>query len=707
MDEEEINETPAPEAPEESTIEESAEESLDQILDEELTDNPVAEEEKSIIDDFDYEPESSSEKAEEPSIDESIEESVDIEPAEELVKDEPAPVEEPQDETQTLAEEATPEAPAEETTSEERTEGAISEQDLEAPNETGNTEPDVSTNPEDTAEQAQASPSETEEKPKSNKPLLFAIIIFLILAIGGAGIWYYLLNNTKAPTPPVQSDIEAIEPIDNTKAETISGNELSDFDLSFLRLENNQDNLIYSPLSIKYALAMLSDASAGETKEQIDAVIGDYTPKAYLNSANRSLANGIFIRNAFAQNVKSTYIDTLKNKYYAEVNYDSFDSPDNANKWVEDKTLGIIKNTFSEYEINHKTDYVLINALAIDMKWKNQLQCAKAQDYINGEWVDKGGVPCIKYGIKYVHEKYEDHIYDAQMGGFAKHTFNGNEDVETAEVAATYNKYDIINELGEDSIRETVQNEYNSWLDDVNNNPQAHQCVNIKTDFDLDEYINTLSENYGKSSISSDYYFNVTENEKVFAKDLQEYDGSTLQYIGIMPTDSPLNNYVKTLTAEKVNNLISNLKDVAIAENFKEGVVTKLKGYVPFFKFNFTMDKFMNHLQSLGITDVFSTADADLSGMLNFDKNTANKPYIDIAVHKADIDFSNDGIKAAAVTAFGGMGAGCIEYFDYEWDVPVEEIDLIFDKPFLFLIRDKSTGEVWFVGTVYESYTNQ
>ena len=34
--------------------------------------------------------------------------------------------------------------------------------------------------------------------------------------------------------------------------------------------------------------------------------------------------------------------------------------------------------------------------------------------------------------------------------------------------------------------------------------------------------------------------------------------------------------------------------------------------------------------------------------------------------------------------------------------VPVEEIDLTFDKPFLFIIRDKETGEVWFAGTVYE-----
>ena len=47
----------------------------------------------------------------------------------------------------------------------------------------------------------------------------------------------------------------------------------------------------------------------------------------------------------------------------------------------------------------------------------------------------------------------------------------------------------------------------------------------------------------------------------------------------------------------------------------------------------------------------------------------------------------------------GGLGAGG---FDYSFDVPIEEIDLTFDKPYMFIIRDKNSGEVWFTGTVYE-----
>ena len=42
------------------------------------------------------------------------------------------------------------------------------------------------------------------------------------------------------------------------------------------KLENeDNNNIVYSPLSIKYALAMLSDATAGESKTQIDNLVGD------------------------------------------------------------------------------------------------------------------------------------------------------------------------------------------------------------------------------------------------------------------------------------------------------------------------------------------------------------------------------------------------------------------------------------------------
>ncbi len=523
-------------------------------------------------------------------------------------------------------------------------------------------------------------------KPRFRKGL-YAVAIVCCLAIIGVSGWYLLSQKTSTKTA-VQNDIEpapALEPIPASKL-AMKGNSLSDFDLAFLRLENKQDNVIYSPLSIKYALAMLADGANGRSREQITAVIGDYQPKAYLNSANRSLANAMFIRTDFAGQVKQSFKDTLDSKYHASVILDPFTSPDNANKWVEDKTLGIIKNTFTPADINTETDYVLINALAIDMKWNNAIQC----DF-------NSTIPYKKYGVYYRHENYQDSVACMDL---SRMIFNGQENVSSGKVAVSANRYNIVQDLGENYIRETVQAKYDEWLADVKDRyKDCPDCYD--TSFDLDKYIEELNSNYNRLDTSTDFYFLDADNEKIFAKDLQEYDGSTLQYVGIMPKSGSLNAYLNNFTAEKASTLISSLKNPEQLETFKDGVVTKLNGYVPFFKFNFTMDDFMSHLESLGITDIFSSADADLSNMIEFDTTLPSKPHIDVAIHKADIEFSNEGIKAAAVTAFGGMGAGAIERFDYSWDVPVEEIDLTFDKPFLFLIRDKATGEVWFTGTVY------
>ena len=53
----------------------------------------------------------------------------------------------------------------------------------------------------------------------------------------------------------------------------------------------------------------------------------------------------------------------------------------------------------------------------------------------------------------------------------------------------------------------------------------------------------------------------------------------------------------------------------------------------------------------------------------------------------------------------GGAGAATGPHFEHLFKVPVKDIDLTFDKPYMYIIRDKATGEVWFTGTVYSPIT--
>ena len=539
--------------------------------------------------------------------------------------------------------------------------------------------------------EALTSSQEPEEKPKTKHKALKIIIILLVLALIACGVcWYLGLFNQK----PTKQSTKKKEVYSKYR---LSGNDLEDFDLYFLQLENEEKNKVYSPLSIKYALEMLGEGASGESKTQIDNIIGKYKAKKYPNSENMSFANAMFIKDTFKDKVKEKYTNNLKEKYYAEVITDPFASPDNINNWVSDKTFKLIDNLLDDVSNNN---FFLINALAIDMNWNNQIHCATGSK-----------VPCFNergiYSIGYAHERISDDARTAYRvtsypysidEEFYHLDFNGKEKSKASAVLADYNRYDIIKELGEESIRATVTEEYKKWLETDEGKATVRdypESANVEKY--IDGYIDSLKENYGKANNSTDFMLYTDDDVIAFAKDLKEYDGTTLQYVGIMPKEEDLKDYIADLTAKDVNKVISNLKELKI-ENFKEGVATIIRGDIPLFKYEYELS-LMEDLKKLGIEDVFDNEKADLSNMVD-----TKGSYIDQAIHKANIEFSNDGIKAAAATAMGGYGATS-GGFEYLYTIPVEEIDLTFDKPYMYIIRDKDSGEVWFAGTVYEGIT--
>ncbi len=521
---------------------------------------------------------------------------------------------------------------------------------------------------------------------KKKKKSGIIVVVILLLAVFCVGGVFLLKDNILSKTKKAGVDVKKV------KSEyRMSGNSLENFDLYFLKLENEAKNKVYSPLSIKYALEMLAEGSEGNTKKQIEAVVGDYKAKSYPNSEHMSFANAMFIKDTFKDEVKSTYIDTLKNKYNAEVILDPFASPDNINSWVSNKTFKLINNLVDNVDDNV---FFLINALAIDMNWKNQIHCESSHK-----------IPCVdggNYRIEYLHEKLDDNStmnYDVVeypysseddfFGGYnRKNEFNGKENAKGGEILADFNKYDIIKELGEDKIREIITPEYEEWL----KTPEGQGDLPLEEG--VNKFINELKENYGKKANSTDFLVNETDNVKTFAKDLDTYDRMTLQYVAIMPKEKELTDFIKDTNKDELNKMISDLKEVNI-DSFEEGYVTRIRGFIPFFKYEYKLE-LLKDLQELGIKDVFDSK-ADLSNMIN-----SKGISIDKAIHQATIELSNDGIKASAATAFGGAGAATGPYFEHLFKVPVKEIDMTFNKPFMYIIRDKDSGEVWFTGTVYE-----
>lgn len=499
---------------------------------------------------------------------------------------------------------------------------------------------------------------------KNKKIIIITTIIGLLISI--SIILFIKFNKEKKYDAPI---------IKEKAVYSIKSNSLEPFDLYFLQLENKKENKIYSPLSIKYALSMLAEGSEGESKKQILDIIYDYKTNKYENNKNISLANALFIKEIYKDKINNNYKTTLIDKYNAEVIIDSFMSPVNINSWVNNKTLGLINNLFDDIS---EENLILINALAIDMEWEDKFIHA----YPNGP-----------VSVIYKHENFSwfgpDEVTEKEFNDI-------EEKISGMEIIASVNKYDIVNVLGENKIRKTVKEELIKYLNENNLTIRNVYNEDNKTDEELfelylDNYIEEINSNYKKIDASTDFSFYTDENIKVFAKSLKEYNGKQLEYIGIMPLNKNLDEYVKNITAQDINNLLGQLKKIEL-NNFKDGVVTKITGFIPKFKFDYELD-LMNDLKTLGIKNVFEIGKANLKNI------TSDELYINKISHKSNIEFTQDGLKAAAITYAGGKGAG--ETFNYYFEVPVEEIDLTFNKPYMFIIRDKKTQEVWFTGTVY------
>lgn len=482
--------------------------------------------------------------------------------------------------------------------------------------------------------------------------------------------------SSKPATTDVVSKVDTKKEENNSKIKDIP--EVESLNFEFLKMENTKENKVYSPLSIKYALKMLEEGAMGEAKEQVSRLISKYNVKKYDSNENMALANAFIVKDGLE--VKQDYINTLKNKYNAEIKFDEFKSPKNVNEWISGKTLNLINDMINE--IPEDTQFLLINALGIDMNW-------------NQKFLDN----LKEGGIDYKHEKFSWYPADNVISGKFD---NEKQEVSGMEIIASVNNYDIVKELGEEKIKKTVGDEYRKYLkettdewfiDEYLNGNKTDENIEKEIERYLKQYITDIDANYKREDKSTEFSLYVDKDVKVFAKDLEESNGTTLQYVGIMPTTVDLETYIKSINENKINTIIKNLKEIK-AENFKNGVVTKITGFIPKFKFEYELN-LKKDLEALNVKDVFEMGKANLKNMCD-----SEDLYVEDALHQANIEFTQDGIKAAAATMIGGAGAG--EDFNYFYDVPVEEIDLTFNNPYMFIIRDKDSGEIWFTGTVYE-----
>ncbi len=147
------------------------------------------------------------------------------------------------------------------------------------------------------------------------------------------------------------------------------------------REENSE--VVISPVSVLYALAMTANGADGETLAQMENMLGLsvdklnpylYAYKEALASGNKyklDLANSIWFKDDESLNVNPDFLQANADWYDAELYKAPFDNSTlkDINHWVSNKTDGMIEDILDE--IPDEAIMYLINAIAFDAEWEN------------------------------------------------------------------------------------------------------------------------------------------------------------------------------------------------------------------------------------------------------------------------------------------------------------------------------------------------
>jgi serine protease inhibitor len=149
------------------------------------------------------------------------------------------------------------------------------------------------------------------------------------------------------------------------------------------------------------------------------------------------------------------------------------------------------------------------------------------------------------------------------------------------------------------------------------------------------------------------------------------YEDGDLSMLVLVPDAGTFPVFERGLNAKRLE-----LLDGAL----REGVVDL---FLPRWQSKYNVD-LIPPLQSLGLTLPFDGGD--------FTGISPTNPFIGAAVHAADIEVDEDGTVAAAATGIGFLESG----------PPTPDAVIRVDRPFLYLIRERGTGAVLFLGRVLD-----
>lgn len=261
---------------------------------------------------------------------------------------------------------------------------------------------------------------------------------------------------------------------DAVKTSIMSSNQMG-FELMQEMVKNNQDkNLLFSPTSLAFALAMVENGAEGETKSGILKVLGEVEPKMndryntwmnYLNALDKEedsdvpgikmkVANSLWFKKALEP--KKEFVNILKAFYNAQVYRSDFGDPktvDQMNQWVEDQTNHLLKGTFDK--IDAETIAYLMNTVYFKGAWINEFSesATKEEPFFKTE--------ADKTMVNMMHMTHNLSYYEDEVCQMTSLPYYGGSSLVL--VLPKGNLNDFMSTLKYDDFQSMIHSEQNQW----------------------------------------------------------------------------------------------------------------------------------------------------------------------------------------------------------------------------------------------------
>lgn len=249
----------------------------------------------------------------------------------------------------------------------------------------------------------------------------------LALLVAGTLLCSALVGCTKTCATDLMDGVKAGTPTDvQVQEETWEG--MQDFSVKLLQTTcDREDNTLVSPMSVLSALAMTANGARGETRTQMEEILGGSVEQlngalAGLGQENDSplyLANSIWFAEGGRITPNPDFLQVNADCYRAGVFEAPFDQTTvtDINRWVKEHTHDMVEEILKE--IPRDTVMYLVNALAFEAEWENPYENSDVwqQAFTNQE----GKVQQVSM----LHSEEQFYLRDDQTQGFMKYYQGG------------------------------------------------------------------------------------------------------------------------------------------------------------------------------------------------------------------------------------------------------------------------------------------